>query len=345
MKKKIIKYRFLILIAVLIPSIFIVSSLLTAILLSVVLAYIIRPVAERVEDYTKVRDTAVFIAILIVITPVILGFIIAGYQLSNELSNLSEQIDEFSKGVNEISIISYFSQYTDSGNVEYLLRQLKNAALNFAKSLPEKALSLPHYIIQIILIPFITFYLIRDRHHIYNQIIILSGENLWKKLIDKIDENFYGIFMGHFFVSVIAGIIAAAGFLILGVPYAIILGFLAMIAALLPIIGASTVTLVVCSAYILVGDYTKAALIVVFTITFLILFMDFVVRPRVVCATTRIHPLLVILGFTGGPLIFGIAGFVLGPAILGAAKAVIDVLNEELRGEETEENSNLEHAQ
>jgi len=307
MKEKFIKYRFLILIAVLIPSIFIVSSLLTAILLSVVLAYIIRPVAERVEDYTKVRDTAVFIAILIVITPVILGFIIAGYQLSNELSNLSEQIDEFSKGVNEISIISYFSQYTDSGNVEYLLRQLKNAALNFAKSLPEKALSLPHYIIQIILIPFITFYLIRDRHHIYNQ--------------------------------------AAAGFLILGVPYAIILGFLAMIAALLPIIGASTVTLVVCSAYILVGDYTKAALIVVFTITFLILFMDFVVRPRVVCATTRIHPLLVILGFTGGPLIFGIAGFVLGPAILGAAKAVIDVLNEELRGEETEENSNLEHAQ
>ena len=147
----------------------------------------------------------------------------------------------------------------------------------------------------------------------------------------KIDENFYGIFMGHFFVSVVAGIIATIGFIILGVPYAIVLGFLATIAALLPVIGASTVTLLVCGCYLITGDYTKAALILAFTIIFLILFIDFVVRPRVVSATSKIHPLLVILGFTGGPLLFGIAGFVLGPAILGAAKAVVDVLNDELR--------------
>jgi len=330
MRDKFIKYRFLVLLGVLIPAVYVVSSLLTAILLSVVLAYIIRPIAARVEDYTKVRDTAVFIAIFIVITPIILGFIIAGYQLSSELSNLSEQIDEIGRGLNEISIVNYFSRYTDSGNVEYLLQQLKGAALNFAKSLPERALSLPHYIIQIVLIPFVTFYLIRDRHHIYNQVIILSSEDLWKKLIDRIDENFYGIFMGHFFVSVSAGIIAAVGFLIIGVPYAIVLGFLAMIAALLPIIGAGTLTMVVCGIYLLIGDYTKALLILLFTIIFLILFMDFVVRPKVVSATSKIHPLLVILGFTGGPFIFGIAGFVLGPAILGAAKAVIDVLNDEL---------------
>lgn len=331
MKQKFIKYRFLILLGVLIPSIYIVSSLLTAILLSAVLAYIIRPVAERVERYTKVRDTAVFIALLIVIAPIIFGFIIAGYQLSTELSNLSEDIAGFSKGMSEISIINYFSRYTDSGTAEYILQQLKTEASNFAKSLPERALYLPNYLIQLILIPFVTFYLIRDRHNIYSQVIILGNENLWKRIIDKIDENFYGIFMGHFFVSVIAGIIATIGFIVLGVPYAIVLGFLATIAALLPIIGPSTVTLIVCGCYIIAGDYTKAALIFVFTIIFLILFIDFVVRPRVVSATSKIHPLLVILGFTGGPFIFGVAGFVLGPAILGAAKAVIDVLNDELK--------------
>ena len=329
MKQEIIKYRFLILIAVLIPSIYIISSLLTAILLSVVFAYLIRPVANKVEGYTNVRDTAVFIAILIVITPVILGIIIAGYQLSNELSKFSGQIGGINY-ISESSIINYFSKYTSANNVEYILQQLKTTASNFAKSLPEKTLSLPHYLIQIILIPFLTFYLVNDRHLISQQVMVLSNDAVWKKLIKKIDNNFYGIFMGHFFVSVIAGVIATIGFLILGIPYAIILGFLATIAALLPIIGASTIAFLVCGIYLLEGEYIKAAEVLVFTILFLIIFIDFVVRPRVVSATSKIHPMIVILGFTGGPLVFGISGFVLGPAILGAAKAVVEVLNEEM---------------
>lgn len=330
MRELFIKYRFLVVLAILTASIYVVSSLLNALLISVMLAYTIRPVAEKVEHYTKVRDTAAFIAIFIVVTPITVGFIIAGYQMSHELSTLSEQIDELSKKVNEISIVAFFSHYTDAVNVEYILTQIKNAALNFAKSLPEKALSLPHYLIEILLIPFVTFYLLSDRHHIYNHVIILSSESLWKKLIDKIDEIFYGIFMGHFFVAIIAGIIATIGFLVLGVPYAFFLGFVAMIAAFLPIVGASTVAFTLCIIYILTGEYTKAIEIFVFSVIFLVIFIDFVVRPRVVAATTRIHPILVVLGFTGGPFTFGVAGFVLGPVILGIAKAVVDVLSEEM---------------
>ena len=330
MKERFIKYRFLVVLAILISSIYVVSSLLNALLISIMLAYNIRPVAEKVEHYTKVRDTAAFIAIFIVVTPITVGFIIAGYQMSHELSVLSDQIDELSKKMNEVEIVAFFSQYTDAVNVEYTLTQLKNAALNFAKSLPERALSLPHYLIEILLIPFVIFYLLIERHHIYNNILILSSDSLWKKLIDKIDEIFYGIFMGHFLVAIIAGIIATIGFLILGIPYAFFLGFIAMIAAFLPIVGASTVAFALCVIYILTGDYAKAVEIFVFSVIFLVIFIDFVVRPRVVSATTRIHPMLVVLGFTGGPFTFGVSGFVLGPVILGIAKAVVDVLREEM---------------
>jgi len=44
---------------------------------------------------------------------------------------------------------------------------------------------------------------------------------------------------------------------------------------------------------------------------------DFYIRPYLSGRYADIHPLIFILGFISGPLMFGLVGFIIGPLILG----------------------------
>jgi predicted PurR-regulated permease PerM len=50
---------------------------------------------------------------------------------------------------------------------------------------------------------------------------------------------------------------------------------------------------------------------------------DFYLRPKLSGRYADIHPLIFILGFLCGPLVFGLVGFVLGPLILGVTYAAV----------------------
>ena len=45
--------------------------------------------------------------------------------------------------------------------------------------------------------------------------------------------------------------------------------------------------------------------------------------PRISGAKIKVHPAIMLLGFIGGPLVFGIEGLVLGPLILGVFSTIM----------------------
>ena len=59
------------------------------------------------------------------------------------------------------------------------------------------------------------------------------------------------------------------------------------------------------------------------------------IRPALSSHYADIHPLILLIGFLAGPLVYGIVGFIVGPLILGITYAVLDsyrnefLLNEE----------------
>jgi predicted PurR-regulated permease PerM len=50
---------------------------------------------------------------------------------------------------------------------------------------------------------------------------------------------------------------------------------------------------------------------------------DIYIRPKLSGKYADIHPLIFLLGFLGGPLVFGLVGFILGPLILGVTYAAL----------------------
>ena len=71
------------------------------------------------------------------------------------------------------------------------------------------------------------------------------------------------------------------------------------------------------------GGYTRGVALIVFGILFLTLIPDLYIRPKLVERGSEIHPLLFILGFFGGEILFGMKGVILGPLILGLAQGIV----------------------
>ena len=62
---------------------------------------------------------------------------------------------------------------------------------------------------------------------------------------------------------------------------------------------------------------------------------DMYIRPAIAGKYAEIHPLILLIGFLSGPLVYGIVGFIIGPLILGITYTVLDNYRKEyLLGDE-----------
>ena len=71
------------------------------------------------------------------------------------------------------------------------------------------------------------------------------------------------------------------------------------------------------------GSPVRVLVFLISCLFFLTIAPDLYIRPMLVKRESDIHPLLIILGFFGGPLLFGVKGVIIGPLVLGLAQAVL----------------------
>ena len=57
--------------------------------------------------------------------------------------------------------------------------------------------------------------------------------------------------------------------------------------------------------------------------------VDMYIRPMLSSHYAEIHPLILLIGFLSGPLVYGIVGFIIGPLILGITYTVLDCYRKE----------------
>jgi predicted PurR-regulated permease PerM len=69
--------------------------------------------------------------------------------------------------------------------------------------------------------------------------------------------------------------------------------------------------------YLLIHDYFRGVLILVFGIVVLTIIPENVLRPKLAMQGASIHPIITILAYTAPIFVMGIIGVVVGPALYG----------------------------
>ena len=151
--------------------------------------------------------------------------------------------------------------------------------------------------------------------------------------VESVKDVLKSIFYGHILTSVIIGIFGCIGYSLLGYPFGIFLGVVTGILQLLPIFGPWPIYWILFFIDLISGNYPRAAIVLVFG--FFLSTVDMYIRPALSSHHANIHPLILLIGFLSGPLVYGVVGFIVGPLILGVAYAVLDSYRKEyLLGDE-----------
>jgi predicted PurR-regulated permease PerM len=177
------------------------------------------------------------------------------------------------------------------------------------------------------LIPIYIFFLTLYRGKFKEFIRLVTKEDkndqallLVKKVSVVSQKYLVGIFLDVFILS----ILNSSGFLILGLPHAILFGVLASLLNIIPYIG----VLIGSILPIMMAFLTKDAMAYPLAVLGICLFVQFLdnnfITPYVVGSSVSINPLTATLVLVASSLIWGIPGMILCMPLTGMAKVVCD---------------------
>ncbi|HXY10909.1 MAG TPA: AI-2E family transporter [Terriglobales bacterium] len=176
---------------------------------------------------------------------------------------------------------------------------------------------------------FVLFFLFRDGPALINRISSLMPlraaliERLFARVRDGIVANLYGI-VG---VGIVQGFLTGLALWVLGGPSPMLLGALAGLSSLIPIVGTSLVWLPA-ALYLMAVQVWKGIALLLWG-ALIVGSSDHLVRPLIVQGRLEIHPLLLLFAMLGGVKVFGLLGIFLGPIVLSLAGALFAMIREE----------------
>lgn len=180
-------------------------------------------------------------------------------------------------------------------------------------------------LLQLILVVFVAFFFYRDGRKLADRLALLAekiGGELGARMLGLARGTIMGVMAGIVGTAAVQGALALIGFLIAGVPAALLLAaatfFLSMIPVGPPLIWGG-------AAWWLYdqGETGWAIFMLVWGVA-VISSADNIVRPLIISQTASLPILLVALGVFGGILAFGFVGIFLGPVILALALKLIE---------------------
>lgn len=181
-----------------------------------------------------------------------------------------------------------------------------------------------------ILIPILSFYMIKDGHLIRNAILSTVKPARRLVLMDILDDMH--VLLAQYIRAIVmlattVFLAYSAFFAATGVPYALLLATLSAALEIIPVAGPLVASVAILAVAVVTG-YPHVVWVLVFLIIFRLL-QDYVVSPYLMSAGIAIHPLLVLFAVLAGEQIAGIPGMFFAVPMMAAFRIVFVRLREE----------------
>ncbi len=272
-------------------------------------------------------STAAFFTVIVSVFVILLPLSLVGVLVGNQAHDLYVSL-EVGEGQN---VIAQMVQRADetfgdsvpgfeafSRNVSVDLNTYTKEVLQWITSHAGDIFSSVSQILLSFFIFFIAFYyLLRDGKRVRQILIDLSPLNDTEDegVFDRLELAVNSIIKGNLTLALIQGVLTTIGFMIFGVPNALLWGTIASVAALIPGIGTGLVFFPAVVILFFIGATIPAFGILVWGALGVGL-IDNLLGPKLVGDGMKLHPLLVLLSVLGGLMYFGPVGIFFGPLSL-----------------------------
>lgn len=309
------------------------GMVLTPLILSVLLSILLNPLVVMLERRGLNRTAAVvlILAALGILLAAALTFLAP--IITHEFKTLSGLVQSETPASLMEKLKALLQQYLPWLKNTALTPQIVGRAEKFLYSVLNQTIQLLPSIIPVaialVLIPFMTFFLLKDGRKLKKSFIQALPNRYFEmaiNLLHKIDCQLGSYIRGQVLVSLCIGSLAAIALAILGIPYFLLIGAVAGLANMIPYFGPIVGAIPGIILNVVAKGSLGAALPVIAAFLIIRLIDDTLVSPNILGRSLHIHPLLVIMViFTGGEM-FGIMGLLLCIPVTGIIKVTAQEL-------------------
>jgi predicted PurR-regulated permease PerM len=310
-------------------------------LLSATLAYLLNPIVKIAESALIKRH----IAVTVIYLTMGFGVLSAGYflfpRLSAEVENLSgslpslgERLDQAIDAVQLEIVARYPVANRLLTSREFRYEKLNGFIEQQTKNLPALVGQLASLILASVLIPFFSYFFLRDGQNILQSVLdrvpanyIETSVAIWRE-IDRIVGHYL---RGVALEGVTLGTIAGLGLWMLGVNYPLLLGTISGVANVVPyfgpILGGGSAVLVALVQFKSLAPIAKILVLYLF----LKLLDIFAIQPLAVGRGKELHPVLLIASIIIGGHALGIVGMLIAVPTFTVFQRIVQLAFESRR--------------
>ncbi len=297
---------------------------------SFVLACSLTPAVDKLSSFKHISrglaSTIVIITTLLVILLFFVPIISMSIQEINQLiSNIPTFVDK---------TVEYLSNKTLMGKslIEYIdLGSITSASSQVASGLVNKSINITVAFMEamtvIITMGVIVFYLIYEKNLLRDAIIEIFPHKMKqraKEVYESIEKKVGGYVIAQILSMTTIAILTAIGLMLLDVQYSVLLGLIAGLLDIIPIVG-PTIALILGVLCALQQGWIIVLLVVVVYLIAQWISNNFI-RPYVFGKFLDLHPVIIIFAFLIAAQFLGVWGVILSPAIAALLLTLFDEL-------------------
>lgn len=293
--------------------------------------YLLRPLLGLLERWRIPRIWGILLLYIAAIGILTLLVLLVYPFLRDQFTNLAKEFPEYFMALTQNTVDylnnSRITEYLDKMNFNYnevvknfttdMVKTVKDTATNLAQGVASGITgfvsTLTGIVLSLVTVPFILFYLLKDGEKLPNFILKACPPRMRKEvheIIHDMDKQISSYIQGQILVSMCIGSMVTIGFLIIGMKYALLLGFLAMITSVVPYLGPVIAITPAVIIALVTSPFMLFKLAIVWTVVQLI--EGKFISPQIMGKSLSIHPITIIFVLLTAGSLFGVPGVILG---------------------------------
>jgi predicted PurR-regulated permease PerM len=296
-------------------------------LVAMIISYMLNPIVNLLHDRKVPRTAAVLIiyAVFISVCVVILMNFIPMFM--NQVEELNEHMPELT--IRAQSMVDHFNNNNvfpgsvrDGINksINGMEKQIEEKIANFLNNIG----AVVNVLFIAMIVPFLAFYMMKDLDVFERaalQYVPRARRKHAVRLMKDIDAALGSYIRGQLIVSICIGILAYIGYLLIGMPYPLLMAAFVSLFDIIPYLGPFFGAL---PALLMATTISWKMVIFVIVVNLICQNLESnVISPQVVGKSMRMHPLTIILVLLVGGELAGIVGMILAVPLYAAMKVVV----------------------
>ncbi|NCS87983.1 MAG: hypothetical protein AUK34_00070 [Ignavibacteria bacterium CG2_30_36_16] len=314
-------FRFLIYAAGIIAAfyfLFLLSDVILIVAISILLSFIFDPFVKLLEREGLKRFPSTLIVFIgfgflvyLFFSIIIPNFVYQVNQLKETLHvySLRDQLNSIDQQI--YNLIPFFNQGELADKLEKFFSEM---ILNSFERMSDLVSSVISVVAMLVIVPFITFFLLKDSRHLLKSIIHVVPNKYFEMsywILKKVSIQLGRYVRAWIFDASFVGITCGLGFYLIGIDNALPLGVIAGLGHLVPyfgpVIGGIPAIIISVLQY---GGFSHVPFIILLLIFVYMLDNGFF-QPYVFSKSVDMHPIVIILLIIAGSQLFGLIGMLL----------------------------------